>query len=164
MDAIACIKTRRSVRSYKTGEIARETIENIIQCAALAASAINIQPVHFVVVQDKETREKIAGICDYGKFIAHASACVVVLSEDVKYYLEDASAATQNLLLAANALGLATCWVAGDKKPYAAEVARLLNPPPDYKLISIVALGYGASEQPMPEKKPLENLLHWEKF
>ncbi|MGB9620689.1 MAG: nitroreductase family protein [Armatimonadota bacterium] len=163
MDAIECLKTRRSVRSFQMGSIDRAVLEDIVDCGRLAATAINIQPWQFVVVTDAAMRRKIASITDYGKFIAEAPCCIAVFCEKVKYYLEDGSAATQNMLLAANAHGLGSCWVAGDKKPYCAEIARLLGVPDSHTLVSLVAIGYPASV-PSPPKKALSEVLHWEKF
>ena len=163
MDAIECMKTRRSVRAYLDKPVDREVIEDIIDCGRLAASAINIQPWQFIVVQDAALRKKIADITDYGKFIEQAAVCVAVFCQDGKYYLEDGSAATQNILNAARAHGLGSCWVAGDKKEYAPVMARLLGLPEDYKLISLIAIGYAASEG-NPPKKPLTEVLHWEQY
>ena len=163
MDAIECMKSRRSVRSYRPGDVAPEVLEDIVDCGRLAATAINIQPWHFVVVTDRERLRTIADMTDYGKFIASASACIAVLCEEGKYYLEDGSAATQNILNAARAHGLGSCWVAGDKKPYARDVARYLGAPEDVKLVSLVAIGH-PDVIPEPEKKPLSQVLHWETF
>jgi len=163
MDAIECLKTRRSVRSYKKDSIDRTVIEDIVDCARLAATAINIQPWQFVAVTDRAMLGKIASITDYGKFIAEAPCCIAVFCEKVKYYLEDGSAATQNILLAARAHGLGSCWVAGDKKPYCAEIARLLNVPESHTLVSLIAVGHPESA-PAPAKKPLSEMLHWERF
>src|SRR5512137_9503 len=101
MDAILALKTRRSVRSYKPDPVPREIIEDIVDCGRLAASAINIQPWEFVVVTDGALRRRLAEATDHGRFIADSPACVVVLCRDSKYYLEDGSAATENMLLAA---------------------------------------------------------------
>jgi len=86
MDTIECLKTRRCVRSYKEGDIAREVLEDIVDCGRLAATAINIQPWHFVVVTEPDSRQAIAAMTDYGKFIASASACIAVMCEEGKYY------------------------------------------------------------------------------
>lgn len=163
MDAIECLKTRRSVRSYKPGQIDRATIEDIVDCGRLAATAMNLQPWHFVAVTDRDTLAKIAAITDHGKFIADAACCIAVFCEKVKYYLEDGSAATQNILLAANAHGLGSCWVAGDKKPYCGDIAKLLNVPDKYTLVSLVAIGHPESV-PSPPKKQLSEVLHWERY
>jgi nitroreductase len=163
MDAIEMLKTRRSVRAYTRASIPRKIIEEIVDCGRLAPTANNVQPWEFVVVTDPELLRRIAVIADYGKFIADAPACVVVLSRDTKYYLEDGSAATQNILLAARAYGLGSCWVAGDKKPYASEICRLVGAPPGYKLVSLIPIGYSA-ESPEKTKRPLTDVLHLEKF
>jgi len=163
MDAIEVLKTRRSVRAFERGPLPRKTIEDIIDCGRLAATAVNIQPWEFVVVTVPETLRSLAETTDYGGFIADAPACVVVLCRGTKYYLEDGSAATENILLAARAHGLGSCWVAGDKKPYAAEICRLLGAPPGYKLVSLIPIGYPA-ESPEIAKRPLSDVLHWERY
>jgi len=135
----------------------------LIDCARLAPTAINIQPWEFVVVTSPETLRKIAEVTDHGRFIADAPACVVVLCRETKYFLEDGSAATENTLLAAHALGLGACWVAGDKKPYAGQICRLIGAPDGYRLISLIPVGYPA-EQPDTSKRPLADVLHWERY
>lgn len=163
MDAIECLKTRRSVRSYRQGTVDRAVIEDIVDCGRLAATAINIQPWLFVAVTDEETRRKIASITDHGKFIADASCCIAVFcSKDSKYYLEDGSAATQNILLAARAHGLASCWVAGDKKAYCDDIRVLLNAPESHTLVSLISIGHPEAV-PSPAKKSLEDVLRWER-
>ncbi|HXX24043.1 MAG TPA: nitroreductase family protein [Terriglobia bacterium] len=163
MDAIEVLKTRRSVRTYKTEPVPRKIIEDLIDCGHLAATAVNIQPWEFVVVTKPEMLRRIAETTDHGKFIANVPVCVVVLCQDTKYYLEDGSAATENILLAARAHGLGSCWVAGDRKPYASDICRLVGAPRGYKLISLIPIGYPA-ETPEQTKRPLSDVLHWEKY
>ncbi|MCJ7502476.1 MAG: nitroreductase family protein [Acidobacteriia bacterium] len=163
MDAIEVLKTRRSVRAYTRAPVPRKIIEDIVDCGRLAPTANNVQPWEFVVVTDPERLRRIAVITDYGKFIADAPVCVAVLSRDTKYYLEDGSAATENILLAARAHGLGSCWVAGDKKPYVTEICRLVGAPRGHKLVSLIPIGYPA-ESPEKTKRPLSDVLHWEKY
>ena len=163
MEAIEALKTRRAVRAYTRQPVPREVIEDIIDCGRLAATAINIQPWEFVVVTNPQGLRRLADITDYGKFIADAPVCVVVLCRDTKYYLEDGSAATQNILVAARAHGLGSCWVAGDKKAYAGEICRVVGAPQGYKLISLIPIGYPA-ESPEKAKRPLADVVHWEKY
>ena len=163
MDAIEALKTRRSVRAFTSAPVAKDVIEDLVDCARLAATARNVQPWEFVVVTDAERRRRIAQAADTGRFIADAPVCIVVLSQDAKYFLEDGSAATQNLLVAARAHGLGSCWVAGDKKPYAAKVLEIVEAPAGYKLVSLVAVGH-SNAQPSPSKRPLKDVLHWERF
>ncbi len=163
MDALEVIKTRRSVRLYEDKSIPKEVLEDIIDCARFAPSAMNRQPWEFVVVTGEETRQRIANLTDFGKHIAWAPACVAVFCEDTKYFLEDGSAATQNILLAAWAHGIGSCWIAGDKKAYAEDIRRLLGLPENYKLVSLVPLGYPA-DVPHKDKRALGQVLHWERY
>jgi nitroreductase len=163
MDAIGVLKTRRSVRAYLAKPVPRHILEDLIDCGRLAASANNFQPWEFVVVTGAATLAWLGQTANHGPFIADAAACIAVLCRDTKYYLEDGSAATQNILLAACAHGLGACWVAGDKKLYAPAVSQKLGAPEGCRLISLIALGYPA-ENPQKAKRPLSQVLHWEKF
>ncbi len=163
MDAMTCLTTRRSVRKYKPQPVPRDLLEKIVDAGRLAPTARNVQPWEFVVVTDPDKRKQIAANCEYGKFIADAPACIVVLSQPTKYFLEDGSAATTNMLNAAAALGLGSCWVAGDKKPYAADLVAACGAPPDHMLIATIAIGF-AAETPAPSKRPLSDVIHWEQY
>ena len=163
MDAIECMKTRRSVRVYQNKPVPKEIIEDIVDCGRLAASAINIQPWVFVAVTNLAMRKRIADTTDHGKFIEQAPVCIAVFCQDSKYYLEDGCAATQNILNAAKAYSLGSCWIAGDKKPYAEAVRALVGAPATHRLIALVPVGWPA-EHPQPAKKPLAAVLHWERF
>ena len=163
MDCIEALKTRRSVRAYTGEPVPREVIEDIVDCGRLAATAINIQPWEFVAVTDARMLRAIAAAADYGSFIAQAAACVVVLCRNTKYYLEDGCNASQNILVAARAHGLGTCWVAGDKKAYAEKIRKMVGAPETHKLISLLAIGHPAQESEK-EKRLLSEVLRWEKY
>ncbi|MFB3895201.1 MAG: nitroreductase family protein [bacterium] len=165
MDAIEALKTRRSIRKYLEKPVPKEMIKNLVDIGRLAATANNLQPWEFVVVTDAKMRKQLADITEYGKFIAIAPVCIVVFSKDTKYFLEDCSAATQNILVAARAYGLGSCWVAGDKKPYADKIRELLGVPTGYKLISLIAVGYTEEKQAESKnKRALSEVIHWERY
>ncbi len=164
MDTQKALISRRSICRYKDQPIPESIIEQIIDAARLAPTANNQQPWEFIVVIEQDMREKIAELATYGKFIAQAAACVAVYCKDSKYYLEDGSAATQNILLSAWAHGVGSCWVAGDKKPYCQPISQLLGVPEDYKLVSLIALGYAAESPKLHHKRALAEVLHLEKF
>jgi nitroreductase len=82
----------------------------------------------------------------------------------VKHYLEDGSAATENILVAAHALGFGTCWVAGYGKTYAEPIGDLLGVPKGYKMVALIALGYPAEGAEPHGKRALTEVLHWEKY
>lgn len=164
METLDIFKNRISVREYTDRPIEKQKLEKIADAGHLAATARNEQPWEFVIVTDRDKIKELAGITDHGKFMSGAAASIAVFCKDTKYYLEDGSAATENMLLAAAALGIASCWIAGDKKEYGVKIAKALGVPEEMKLISIISLGY-AKITPVPhQKRPLEDILHWEKF
>lgn len=164
MDALTAIANRHSVRKFKASPIPKDVLEKIVDAGRLAPTARNVQPWEFVVVTDRDMLKKIGEITDTGKFIADAGACVAVVCQATKYYLEDGCAATENILIAASALGVQSCWVAGDKKPYGAAILSLLAVPPQHNLVALLALGYADGEAKTYVKRGLDRVLHWEKF
>ncbi|WP_281742554.1 nitroreductase family protein [Tepidanaerobacter syntrophicus] len=163
-EAIRVIKERRSVREYLPKPIPKEILEDIVDCGRLAPSANNIQPWLFVVTTEKPIKEKIASLATYGKFIANAGACISVFCrKDAYHAIEDGCAATENILLAAKAYDIASCWVAGYNRPYSEAIRELLNVPEDYMLISLLSLGY-SDKVVTRNKKPLKEVMRWEKY
>ena len=106
----------------------------------------------------------LADIATTGRFIGQSAVCVAVFCKDTKYYLEDGCAATENILVAAAALGVGSCWVAGDKKPYCSQINQMLGVPPEFKLVSLISLGYPKGEVKPHKKRDLKEVLHREKF
>ena len=158
------IKGRRSVRSFRDTDIPEDAIRDALECARQAPTATNAQPWLIGVVREKETLASIAKLTDHGKFIAKARACFAIFGEKkAKYYLEDCSCATMNLILGLWAYGIGTCWVAGDKKPYAGAVRELLGVPDSYTLVSLVPAGYPA-DMAIPPKKELSAISFSERF
>ncbi len=164
MDTQVVIQRRRSNRTFSARPVPADTIIQLVDCAHLAPTARNVQPWEFVAVTNKVTLATLGGLCENARFLLKCPCCIAVFCEDTKYYLEDGCAATNNLILAATDLGLASCWVAGDKKEYAAKVGELLNAPRTHKLVSMVALGYADTQPPAPPKRTTREVLHWEKF
>jgi nitroreductase len=164
MDFWEVVKKRSSVREYSDKKIETEKLEKIVDAARLAPTARGEEPWEFIVVADKKRLEDLGEITDHGKFLKTAAAGVVVVAKDTKYYLEDGSAVTENILLAATALEIGSCWIAGDKKEYAANICQYLDVPQNYKLVSIVSLGYPQGEIQPHFKRKLAEVLHKEKF
>lgn len=164
MEAIQAIKNRHSTRSFDGKPVPRKDIETIVDAGRVAPSSRAVNPWEFVAVTDKEMLARLGKICDTGPFLKDAGAALIVICRDTKYYLEDGCAATENMLIAATALGISSCWVAGDKKPYAREVLDAVKAPSGFKLVSTLALGYALGESKQGEKRKLEEVLHWEKF
>ena len=164
METFESIARRVSVREYSSKAVPKALIEKLVDAGRRAPTARAVEPWEFVVVSDKKALEKLAGLAENGRFIKGSSCAIAVFCKETKYYLEDGSAATENILLAAADLGLGACWVAGDKKPYADDVARLLKAPAGTRLISILPIGWPASEARQAKNRPLEEVIHWERF
>jgi len=163
-ETITIIKKRRSIRSYENKPIPKKILEELIDCGRLAPSAKNVQPWEFIVITEKKILDKLASFIVYGSFLRDAACCILVLSQNVQFYIEDGSAATENILVAAKSLNIGTCWIAGDKKEYADTVLRLVNAPGDLKLVSIIALGYSHEKIAPKAKRDIKDVLHWEHY
>ena len=162
-NAIEVMQNRRSIRAYADRPVARGIIEEIVDCARLAPTAMNDQPWDFVVLTDKAELRRIPPMLGHAEFIANAAFAILVLARDTNYAVEDCSAATENLLLAAAAHGIGSCWVAGTKQAYGPVVAKAFGAPEDRQLIAIVSFGYAAEAARM-EKRALDRVLHWERY
>ena len=153
---------RRSIRRYTDEAVDSRHIDTLLRAAMAAPSANNRQPWRFVVITGKGQIQQLGRmVSPNGAFMVDAAAAIAVLSLDTKYYLEDCSAATQNLLLAASALGIGACWIAGDKKDYAPEVSAFIGAAEGERLVSIVAMGYPVNPVTPKPKKPLAELIRW---
>jgi nitroreductase len=163
MDAIECLKKRRSCRKYLPEPIHQDVIMNIIDCARLAPTGRNAQPWEFVVVTEPAAKARIAELATYGKFLAHAPVVVVILCKrESDHALEDGSAAATTILNAAKAHNLGSCWVAGWDRSYSDDVVRLVGG--DERLVLVALIGIGKSdplEEPQPPKRQLSEVLHW---
>ena len=164
MEAFEAISKRASVREYTPEEISKDLLTKLVDAGRRAPTARGIEPWEFVVVTDRKMLEKLGKIANTGPFIKDAFSCIAVFSKDTKYYLEDGSAATENILIASAALGLGACWIAGDKKLYAEEISKLLGAAPNLKLVSLIPVGKPRTEPKQNKARSLDEVLHWERF
>ncbi len=161
MDALEAIRTRRSIRRYKKDAIPTCDLETIIDAGRLAATGSNQQPWDFIVVTEKSM---IINFKVSGAWIEESSAVIVVVMDPKsRWWIEDGAAAIENMLLASTALGYGSCWVEGDALPHEDRIKSLLSIPPDRRVMALVPIGIPA-ETPHPRKRPLSEVLHWEKF
>ncbi len=163
MDTLEAIRTRRSIRKYRIDPVSRDLIETVIDAGRLAATGGNKQPWEFVVVTESEKRAQLAAIGGHGKFIAQAAVCIAVFAGEGITPFEDCAAAAENMLLAARALGLGTCWVGNPRASFAEKAREFLSVPERFKFFALIALGY-PDDSPQPAKRALTDVLHWETF
>jgi nitroreductase len=154
MDTMQALLTRRSVRNFNYTPIDRDTIETLIKAAMHAPSARNRQPWHFFVITDRDGLKMIPDVHPFAAMAADASLAVVVCADetilpDAKCWGIDCAAATQNLLLAAHALGLGAVWCGVYPDPERErEIKNLLKLPDRIHPFSLVPIGY--PEEPLP--------------
>lgn len=157
-DLLELIRTRRSVRRFQSTPIRPEDEERLLEAAVWAPTAGNAQPWFFERVHEPATKQRLCAAALNQRFIAEAPLVVVVCADLTRavraygergaslYCLQDTAAATQNLLLAAHAMGLACCWVGAFQE---AEVAKILGLDDHLRPVAIVAVGEPA-EDPAP--------------
>ncbi|MBU1086788.1 MAG: nitroreductase family protein [Candidatus Omnitrophica bacterium] len=163
MDFSQAICNRTSIRKYKSAEISRVILEQLVNAGRRAPSARAVEPWEFVVVQSPQTLRELSEIAANGSFIQYAQAAIIVFCRKTKYYLEDGCAATENILLAAAAQGIGACWIAGDKKEYASQVSEMFRAS-GLQLVSIISLGIPDEIKAQSKKRSLDNVIHWEFF
>ncbi len=158
MEALEAIFTRRSIRKYEARPVPAEATRTLLAAGMSAPSAGNQRPWHFVVVTDRELLDAIPKVHPYAQMVLQAPAAIAVcgelaLQKHPGSWVQDCAAATQNILLAARALGLGTCWLGVHPKAEREEpIARLLGLPEGIVPLSIIALGYPAEEKDAPDR------------
>ncbi len=161
MECLEAIRLRRSVRAYTGAPIPPADLQTIVDAGRLAATGYNKQPWTFIVVTQSEIIEQLAVAA---RWIEKAAAIIaVVLDPSAPYWVEDGSAAVENMLLAATALEYGACWLEGNTRPHEATFKALLGIPETLRLFTLVPVGVPAT-LPVVQKKPLESVLRWERF
>ncbi len=169
MDALDAIYKRRSIRDYTEEEIPDDLIKKILKAGFSAPSAANQQPWHFIVIDDQSILDKVPGFHERAKFITEAKKAILVCSdkklEKIKnYWPIDCSAATENMLLSARALGLGGCWIGiYPQENRIKELKKIFSLPESVIPFSIVALGFTTKEQNEVDRYN-EDRIHYNKW
>jgi len=161
MDVFETIRRRRSVRQYTGDSIPREDLEQIVDAGRLAATGNNRQPWDFIVVTDRDTISKLKVA---SQWMEKAGAIIaVIMDSSSRWWVEDGSAAVENMLIAATALGYGSCWLEGYTLPHEDEFKKLLGVPEHLRLLTLVPIG-APVEWPSQDKKSLDEVLHWQRY
>ena len=161
MDALEAIHKRRSVRNFTGDPIPRADLEKIVDAGRMAATGYNRQPWEFIVVTDQMMIDELKVAA---RWMEKAGAIIAVaLDPSTKYWVEDGSAAVENMLIASTALGYGSCWLEGYTLPHEEAFKNLLEVPANLRLLTLVPIGVPI-EWPSKEKKSLSDVLHWEMY
>jgi nitroreductase len=162
---------RRSIRVYSPGEVSDAAVTRLLEAAMAAPSAMTKDPWRFVTVRDRQTLPKLAALHPGAAMLSAAAMAIVVCGDldvafdrQLSYLLQDCSAATENLLLAANAQGLGACWVGiHPGEPLVKRVRELLSLPTSVVPMAVVSLGQ-PGEQPPPRTRFNADYVHRERW
>ncbi len=166
MDTLHCLKSRRSIRKFLDIPVEQEKLNEILEAARHAPCAGNLQEWKFILITEADAREKVAEACLGQLWISGAPLVVVVCSDPSKpkkfynesgdhYAIMDGAAAVENMLLAAHAQELASCWVGAFEEGM---LRRELNIPDNIYIIAVLPIGYPDEKVPTPPKLTLENV------
>lgn len=166
------IATRTSIRKYQDKPVEKEKIKKLLEAAMAAPSAMNKQPWHFIVVTDKNILASIAKANHNSEMAAHAPLAIVVCGDTDKsipgrpagYWVQDASAASENILLAAHAMGLGAVWTGTYPMPErVAPITKILGLPKNIIPLNTIVIGYPA-ENPQPKDKFKEENISYNSY
>jgi len=180
--ALDVIMSRTSIRSFTGDPVSKEQLETILKAGMAAPTAMNGQPWRFVVVTDKDKIAEVFASGFRGEMFTKAGAVIVVCGQTTQmrkpfgqpdapeeeqpnmFWYEDCSAAAENVLLAAHALGLGAVWTAGyPAEERIAPIAAALGIPENVKPLCIIPVGVPA-ENPEPKDKWKPENIHWEQW
>jgi nitroreductase len=165
---IETILSRRSIREFTQAKVPREDITIILNAGRWAPSGLNNQPWKFIVIQQKETMEKMAGCTHYNKIVSNAPLLIAVyLDMDTMYNrtkdLQAVGAAIQNMLLACCELGLGAVWL-GEILNNKDKVNLILSCPESMELMAVLAIGYPGERNAGSSRKDIKDICYEEKY
>jgi nitroreductase len=169
MDAMTAIRTRRSVRAYTDKDVSDAQVKELLGAAMSAPSAGNEQPWEFVVIRDTDTLAKVGGLNRFAGYAKNAPVCILVcgnLDHDKYggYWFEDVSAATQNILLAAHAMGLGAVWTGiYPMEDRILGFRKLVGAPENIVPLALVVIGH-PKNSPKPIDRFTEKKVHQERW
>jgi nitroreductase len=149
-ELVQTIFSRRSIRKYTGEPVSEADIQTLLEAAMAAPSASNIKPWHFVFVTQRETLDALADAHPHGKMLAQAPLCIAVCGDPnlSRYWEQDCSAATENLLVAAAALGLGAVWLGvhprDDREGFTRQV---LGIPENIVPLNLISIGHPAEDK-----------------
>lgn len=169
METIETIHSRRSIRQYKNKSVSETLIHKLLAAAMAAPSARNQQPWEFIVITDRDLLEKIPAVNPFAEMAATAPLAILIcgnlkIETSPGYWVIDCSAATQNILLAAHALGLGGVWTGTYPNEDRMDgYTELFNLPEHILPHSLVVIGY-PNENPPDQDRFKEERIHYNRW
>lgn len=163
MEVYEAIRTVLAVRKYQDKLVPQDVIRRIVEAGRLTASSMNVQPWHFIVVEDRDTLRQIGALARTGRYITQAALAIAVVIDKTPFAVSDGSRAIQSMILTAWSEGVGSNWVGFMGLE---EVKPLLNIPADLDLLAILPFGYPtvAIDKGKKDRKPLSEVAFLSKF
>ena len=163
MDVFEAIERRASVRGFEPVEVPDEDLEKILDAGRRAALGSNVQPREFIAIRSRATLQSLARAQDC---IAQAAAAILIVVDEnaSAYWLEDASASAENMLLAIVALGYDSVWIQGTLSRHTDSVREELGIPANKTPLILLPIGKAAAPPSQAVKKPLSEIVHRERY
>lgn len=163
MEVFDAVRTALAVRSYQSKPIPKELVTKIVEAGRLTGSSMNLQPWHFVVVEDRDMLRKLGAAASSGPYIAEAPLAVVVAIDRTRFSVSDGSRAIQSMVLTAWAEGVGSNWVGFTGMP---AINKLLDIPSEIDVLAIIPFGYPAKPVGKGKKrrKALSEVAYRERF
>ncbi len=167
MSLFDVLLSRRSIRCYEQKDIPKDVLHKILEAGRHAPSAMNRQPWHLIVLTDQEIKKKLSkGM--FNRHIKNSAVTVVGCAYTGlwhigtrKWSIIGTAIALQNMVIAAWVMGVGSCWIGDFKED---QVKKLLTIPDKWKVVALVSFGYPA-EKPLPRRrKPLDEIVGFNKF
>jgi nitroreductase len=163
VDVFEAVRTILAVRQYQDNPVPEDVVRRIVEAGHLSASSMNLQPWHFVVVQDRDTLRQLGQRVRTGPYIAQAPLAIAVAAEKTRFGVSDASRAIQSMMLTAWDAGVGSSWTGFGGLDQAAE---LLGIPSELDVLAVIPFGYPANPVGKGKKnrKPLAQVASRERF
>lgn len=163
MDVYDAVRTVLAVRSYEDKAIPADAVRRIVEAAHLTGSSMNRQPWHFVVVDDRAMLQQLGAAASSGPYIAEAALAVVVVLEESRFAVSDASRAIQSMMLTAWDEGIGSNWVGFHGLD---AVKPLLGIPNELDVLAIIPFGYPTKSlgKGQKQRKPFAEVVHYGQF
>lgn len=157
---------RRSIRKYENREVSEDLIKDLLKAGMSAPSAVNERPWHFIVVRDQHVREEISRIHPYAAMVKEASVVIAVCADHSLeiapgYWPQDCAAATENILLEAQDIGLGAVWLGvHPDQERKSSLGQLFHLPDDVEMFSLISVGYPAEIKETGDRYD-SSRVHW---
>ena len=163
MEVFEAVRTMLAVRRYLDRAVPEAIVQRIVEAGRLTGSAMNLQPWHFIVVQERDTLRRLGALARSGPYVAEAPLAIVVVIDRTGYAVSDASRAIDSMMLTAWAEGVGSNWVGFGNLE---KVNALLGIPSERDVLAILPFGYPADRigRGKKKRKPLRAVAHRERY